>query len=377
METSWGTQTSCVICTYFLGFLDLFAISLILPLMLTHGESLGASPMLNGLVGSVYGGLQLVSSPLCGSLSDQYGRSPVLLVSLFACCISYLVLAFSETIIMLVIARVLSGSFKHTQTLCRTLLVDLRPPSERQTAIGWFNAVSSMGFIVGPPIGGHLAELDGGFRLVTLLCASLFCVMFVLACLLVRDGPRNRHTAGAAALGESLASFRDVRWADTADLMLVRFFYAFAVLLFRSNFSSTASRLYGLTPVVLGYLMSFQGVVSAGAGLLIGPVERLCGDRLTELVVTSAAFCASLLAASLAPDLRWLTAALVPLCACTSSLRACGTALTLDRTPPAHHGLVMGASQNIAALARLLQLGGCRPELATAGWSAGACCVGM
>ncbi|XP_043226607.1 major facilitator superfamily domain-containing protein 9-like [Amphibalanus amphitrite] len=344
---------SCIVCIYTLGFMDLFAISLILPLLLSHGEQLGASPMMNGLVGSVYGGLQLISSPICGSFSDQYGRARVLIISLLACTVSYLTLAFSETILLLVISRVLAGSFKHTQTMCRMLLVDLEPPSERQRVIGWFNAISSMGFIVGPPIGGHLAGMDGGFRLVTLICAGLFATMFVLSCLLVRDGPRAQHHAAATAVGESLTSFTDVDWLRIGDLMVVRFFYAFSVLLFRANMPSTAARLFGMTPVQFGYLMSMQGVVSAGAGFLTGPIERFCGDRLTELALTSAVFTAALTAASLAPSITWLAVALIPLCACTSSLRACGTALTLDRTPPAHHGLVMGAGQNIASVARL------------------------
>ena len=135
--------------------------------------------------------------------------------------------------------------------------------------------------------------------------------------------------------------------------MVVRFFYSFSVLLFRANMPSTAAKMYGMTPVQFGYLMSMQGVVSAGAGFLTGPVERMCGDRLTELAATSALFTVSLISASLAPDVLWLSIALIPLCACTSSLRACGTALTLDRTPAEHHGLVMGAGQNVASVARL------------------------
>ena len=169
----------------------------------------------------------------------------------------------------------------------------------------------------------------------------------------MRDGPRATHHAAAAAVGESLSSFTDVDWLQIGDLMVVRFFYAFSVLLFRSNLPSTAAKLYGMTPVEFGYLMSMQGVVSAGAGFLTGPVERVCGDRLTELAATSGVFTVSLVMASTAPDLTWLALALVPLCACTSSLRACGTALTLDRTPAEHHGLVMGAGQNIASVARL------------------------
>lgn len=47
-----------------------------------------------------------------------------------------------------------SGVFKHSQTLCRALLADITPPQERSQVFGTFNASSSIGFIVGPMLGG-------------------------------------------------------------------------------------------------------------------------------------------------------------------------------------------------------------------------------
>lgn len=68
-----------------------------------------------------------------------------------------------------------SGLFKHSQTISKAYLAEVIPPDKRASVYGQFNAVSSIGFIVGPTVGGHLAELSSsGFFLVGLLSGSVF-----------------------------------------------------------------------------------------------------------------------------------------------------------------------------------------------------------
>lgn len=68
----------------------------------------------------------------------------------------------------------LIGIFKHTLSISRALLSDLVTEKERPLVIGQFNAASSVGFILGPMVGGYLTELDGGFYLTAFICFSVF-----------------------------------------------------------------------------------------------------------------------------------------------------------------------------------------------------------
>ena len=68
----------------------------------------------------------------------------------------------------------LAGIFKHTLSISRALLADLVTEEERPVVLGQFNTASSMGFILGPVVGGYLAELDGGFYLTAFVCSSVF-----------------------------------------------------------------------------------------------------------------------------------------------------------------------------------------------------------
>lgn len=69
-----------------------------------------------------------------------------------------------------------TGIFKHSLSICRALLADLVSQTERPLVMGHFSAASSVGFILGPVVGGYLIEKDGGFYLSSLICAVIFLI---------------------------------------------------------------------------------------------------------------------------------------------------------------------------------------------------------
>ena len=71
-----------------------------------------------------------------------------------------------------------AGIFKHTQELLRGYMAEATPKKNHVTIFGQMNAAGSIGFIVGPPIGGHMAELPGGFYIISMLSAGLFILNF-------------------------------------------------------------------------------------------------------------------------------------------------------------------------------------------------------
>lgn len=67
-----------------------------------------------------------------------------------------------------------SGLFKHSLSICRALLSDVVSETERPLVMGHFNAASSVGFILGPVVGGYLTEHEGGFYMSSFACAAIF-----------------------------------------------------------------------------------------------------------------------------------------------------------------------------------------------------------
>ncbi|XP_010878827.2 major facilitator superfamily domain-containing protein 9 isoform X2 [Esox lucius] len=169
-------RTRIIQCVYVVGFMDLFGVSMIIPLLSHHVKDLGASPTVAGLVGSTYGILQLFSSTIVGSWSDVVGRRYSLLTCLLLSALGYGLLGMSTSITLFVLARIPVGLFKHSLSICRALLSDLVSEAERPLVMGHFNAASSVGFILGPVVGGYLTEHEGGFYTSSFTCSAIFLV---------------------------------------------------------------------------------------------------------------------------------------------------------------------------------------------------------
>ncbi len=112
-----------------------------------------------GLLLFVYALMQFVCAPILGNLSDQYGRRPVLLFSLFGFGVDYLFLAFAPSFAWLFVGRVISGITGASFTTASAYIADISTPENRAKNFGMLGAAFGIGFIIGPGIGGLLSSL--------------------------------------------------------------------------------------------------------------------------------------------------------------------------------------------------------------------------
>ncbi len=105
-----------------------------------------------------YSAMQFVFSPVLGGLSDQYGRRPVLLASLFGFGLDYIVVAFAPSIGWLFVARLIAGITGASFTTAGAYIADVSAPQDRAKNFGIIGAAFGLGFIIGPSIGGLLGQ---------------------------------------------------------------------------------------------------------------------------------------------------------------------------------------------------------------------------
>jgi DHA1 family tetracycline resistance protein-like MFS transporter len=152
---------SFLLVTVFIDMLGLGLIVPILPALMTAVTGHAASgARWSGLIGSSYGLLQFVFSPLLGRLSDRYGRRPVLLASLTCLGIDYLGHAVSPTAWLLLLFHALAGACAGTNIVVNTYIADVTEPDQRARAYGLVGSAFGVGFIAGPTVGGLLATVD-------------------------------------------------------------------------------------------------------------------------------------------------------------------------------------------------------------------------
>ena len=145
-------------------FLDVLGIGLMIPVLPALIGSLTDSDHMQaywfGALAATYGIMQFFCTPLLGALSDRYGRRPVLLISIFGLGISHIVTALSNSLPVLLVARMFSGATGATFSVANAYVADITSPDERGKAFGKIGAAFGIGFIFGPVIGGSLGAIN-------------------------------------------------------------------------------------------------------------------------------------------------------------------------------------------------------------------------
>jgi DHA1 family tetracycline resistance protein-like MFS transporter len=178
--------------------IDVLGIGLLIPILpdfiahLTH-ESLNASSQHYGVLLAIYGGMQFLFSPMLGMLSDRFGRRPVLLFSMLFTGIDYVIMALAPTLVWLYVGRTLSGISGGSFTAASAYIADVSPPENRAQNFGIIGAAFGIGFIIGPAIGGVLAQW--GTRLPFWAAAVLCLLNFLYGWLILPESlkPENRR----------------------------------------------------------------------------------------------------------------------------------------------------------------------------------------
>nr|XP_006987561.2 major facilitator superfamily domain-containing protein 9 isoform X1 [Peromyscus maniculatus bairdii] len=397
-----------LLCLYLVGFLDLFGVSMVVPLLSLHVKSLGVSPAVAGVVCSSYGILQLFSSTFVGCWSDVVGRRSSLLVCILLSALGYLLLGVSTNVFLFTLARVPVGIFKHTLSISRALLSDLVTEKERPLVLGQFNTASGVGFILGPMVGGYLTELDGGFYVTAFICSSVFLLNAGLVWLLpwretnlnsAENGwtwdqkqataPRKSEGAlpGAATTPRTRRSEKEVQrpWVEVMsalkdmksllfsslwDVFLVRLLMGVAVMLYYSNYVLALEERFGVRPKTTGYLISYTSALGALAGFAVGPILRLYKHNShTVLLHSSALTCLLLLLYSTATTMDVVVFSSTLLSFSTTIGRTCITDLQLRAGGAQASGTVIGVGQSVTAVGRIIAplLSGVAQEISPCG----------
>ena len=140
---------------------------------LIHGD-ISEAAKIGGWLTFAYAFTQFIFAPLIGNLSDKYGRRPIILISLFAFSMDYLLLAFAPTITWLFVGRIISGLTGASITTASAYIADVSTPENRAKNFGMIGAAFGLGFIIGPVIGGLLGQY--GAR-VPFYAAAVLCLL--------------------------------------------------------------------------------------------------------------------------------------------------------------------------------------------------------
>lgn len=271
-------------------FIDSLGIGIIIPIapqlvMELSGASLAEAAPIAGWLTLAYASMQFIFSPILGNLSDRYGRKPILLASLAALSVDYILMGLAPTLAWLFIGRIIAGIAGATFATANAVVADLIPPAERAKYFGLNGAAWGMGFIVGPVVGGLLGGY--GSRIPFFAAAAFTALNFLIAILVLRETlPANQRRAFSVRRANVIGALKSLRVIPGAVVLLVvLFFYQIGHDTLPSTWTWTVMAKFGWTERDVGLSLAALGLGTAIVqGGLVGMFTRKLGEHRTAII---------------------------------------------------------------------------------------------
>ena len=337
-------------------FINLLGFGIIVPLLPFYAKSFQAPPWQVALIFSAYAIGAFFGEPFWGRLSDTVGRKPILISTVIGNCLCYLALAFAPNVYIAFLVRLLGGMASGNGAVIQGYIADITPPDERTGKMSWLGAAYNIGFIVGPALGGLLANPaagHAGFRVPLLIASGLSAVCAIGLFTFLKES-RGRHRR---------IGHKPSRWAVLSTaltnpvigrLMLVTFLAGCAFNGIESVFGLWTQARFDWGPQEVGGAFAVTGVVAAICQIAItGPLSKRFGEaRMLAAGMALTTVCASLQPFSSGAV---MIVTLLAISAFGQSVAWPNVSALLSRNVDwEHQGQFLGLNNAVGALARLV-----------------------
>ena len=202
--------------------------------------------------------MSAIFSPVWGHAADIYGRKPMLLRASLGMAIVIFSMGFAQNVYVLILLRLLQGAITGYGTACNTLIATQTDRAHAGWALGTLSTASIAGSLVGPMIGGFIAE-NLGLKNVFFITGGLMFIAFITTALFIKESFKreDKKTPGVKEIWNSVPE----------KSLTITMFVTFFIL---------AVALYSVEPIITVYISQLSGN-TAHVALLAGMAFSVSG----------------------------------------------------------------------------------------------------
>ncbi len=274
-------------------FIDILGMTIILPLAPYLGREF--LPQLDdfgraftmGIILAVNAIFSAFFGPFLGKLSDKYGRRPILLISQFGTLVGFIMLAFSNSLEMLIISRVIDGIFGGNFPIAKAIIGDVVPHKDRGIQMANVGTAHVLSSLFGPAIGGTLSEIGfnmgfTGLFLPGLTAAGLTIITMILTLLMIKETWPKSNRLEHQQDKKNKIKFKVRKNKKAMFYLMVWGFHTSVFMICIASISWFGDYVFGLTRTEIGLLMTFSGILRALVRFTVfKPTVKKLGENLS------------------------------------------------------------------------------------------------
>lgn len=335
-------------------FIDLIGFGIIIPLLPLYAEQFGANGLTVGLLLMSYSLMQFFFAPMWGSLSDRIGRKPVLLISLTASAVGYLLWGSATSLLMLFVSRIVAGFGNANLAVAQAYIADVTPEEYRSQGMGMIGAAFGLGFVLGPAIAGISSHFGVAPAMLGYIAAAFSIIDLIFTALYLKEPEKragkthNRFAVGADYYLRTLQS------KEFGLCLFIMFVSTFAFANMETTLVLLTNQYYKFNMMQNSYLFAGLGLVMV---LIQGGLIRRIGKKYSDasfISVGTALIGIGLVLTPATHSFPVLCVALLILATGSGINNPSNSSLLSKLSPPDETGVVMGIGQSMTTLGRIL-----------------------
>ncbi|GAC1617905.1 MAG: tetracycline resistance MFS efflux pump [Ktedonobacteraceae bacterium] len=307
---------------------------------------------------SIYGMCQMIAAPGLGLLSDRFGRRPILFICLLGSAIGYLLFGLGGSLWILFLGRIVDGLTGGNFSVLFGYIADISEPEERGKYFGMVGGASGMGFMVGPAIGGLLANVS--YSTPFLVAAGIILLTIVWGYFFLPESLSKEHRVTSVRASE-LNPFKQMgnvfRLANLRWLLLAGFFYGLPFAMLQATLTILMKDSLGWNATHAGIIATTVGVVDILVqGVLVGKLLSIFGDvklSISALILVAISYLLLGSVALIASPIL-LISGVILFAGAGGLVENALRGLISRMVGPSEQGRVSGAGQSIQSLALIL-----------------------
>ncbi|MCH4008714.1 MFS transporter [Companilactobacillus sp.] len=246
----------------FSNFLICLGIGLVIPVTPFIKNEFHYTTSDMGVMTSLFALAQFIASPIVGRISDRIGRKPIIVAGLLTYAVSEVIFALATSLPLFNLSRLIGGlSAAMVVPTSMALASDLTTLKERAKVIGWLSAAFSGGLILGPGIGGMLANIS--YKTPFWFAAGIGLISVIFTQLLLHDAPQEALEEDAKKeLSKKAGSYRSIMTAPLIILFTMILVSSFGLQGFESIYSIYVNQVFNFGIGTIALVLTLNGIIS-------------------------------------------------------------------------------------------------------------------